>query len=109
MTITTTSNAFLSAAAGATQVGPPYPLVAAVAGKRLSLGIATMVKLTCAPGGTIAYRFSDASGAIAVSGSDTNITLSTTSNDLQVPAGKPFLEYIRVGGADVPFTCALIR
>lgn len=84
------------------------PLTAGLSGLRQAVGGARQLSLTSAGGGSIYYRFVDASGAIAVSSSDSSVALSTTAVALNVPSGSPFLEYLRLGGSDIVFTANLL-
>lgn len=85
-------------------VGPAIALTATATGKRHALGVARALSITSATGGSIYYRFTDASGAIAVTGSDSSVALTTTAVSITITQGMPYIEYFRVGGADVNFT-----
>jgi hypothetical protein len=84
-------------------------LTATSSGKRQALGSTVTLRFTAGGAGSIYARFSNASGAIAVSSGDTVIDCNaTTPVTLNVPSGYPFIEYLRVGGSDVTFNLGLM-
>lgn len=86
-----------------------FPLTAASTGKRIALGSSTKgVRLSAASAGSIYFKFTDASGAISVSSSDTVQAVGTTPVDVSVPSGLGYFEYLRVGGSDVQFNLGLL-
>lgn len=84
-------------------------LTAAATGKRIALGQATSIRLTAPSAGTIDHRFVNGSTGISVSASDETQALGATAITIQVPSGTGYWEYLRVGGADIPFTIVLLR
>ncbi len=96
-------------AAGATLYAS-LALSAGAAGRRQALGASRAVRVTAASPGTIRVRFSDASAAIAVDGTDTLVDCAAaTPVQLAVPGGLPFIEYLRAGAVDVDFGLGLLR
>lgn len=84
-------------------------LTATSSGKRQALGSTVTVRFTAGGAGSIYVRFTDASGAIAVSTGDTQVDCNAaTPVTLNVPTGYPFLEYLRLGGSDVNFNLGLM-
>jgi hypothetical protein len=87
-------------------------LTATATGKRQATGPYTAVQFSAATAGNIRIRWTDASGAIAVSNTaDTLIAVSATlSSAVSVPSSTPFLEYIRdtAQATDVNLTLSLL-
>ena len=73
---------------------------ATTTGQRQALGTAKQITIYSAAGGTLYYRFSDASGAIAVTTGDTALVIAAagTSAAINVPSGQAFLEVILASG-----------
>jgi hypothetical protein len=86
-------------------------LTATASGKRQAIGDAQSVRLSAASAGTIYYLWSNASGAIAVSSSNTALSVPANTDgsyaELVPPSGYRFLEYLRHTG-DVTFTLSLV-
>ena len=88
------------------------PVTATATGQRQAIGPSRSIQLTAPTPGNVRIRFTDASGAIAVSAtSDTYIAATATiSAAITVPSGSAFLEYIRdtAAGSNVVLTLSLL-